>query len=110
MESKTYILVEQGAKKRAKARNSLIRQTNTVLGICEQLRFIYDSIYTMPDGELKDRITEQLVDAIIMAKKMDDRLNYYFHTYVDKTGHNASNLIRLQNNNWRIRMRRNRKI
>jgi hypothetical protein len=107
---KGYIIVFDDEKLRLKYRTSLIRQTNTVLGICEQLRFTYDSIIDMKDVPLKERLTEQLTDVLIMAKKMDKRLNYYYKKYSDTSGHNASRLVRLQHNSRRIRMRRVRPI
>lgn len=73
-------------------RNSLIRDANRELGICEQLRCVYDSVYELPNGELKKQITEKLVDAFIMAKKMGDRLTYLNETYHDTTGHKGENL------------------
>jgi hypothetical protein len=54
--------------------------------ICETLRFIYDEVESLEDGERKQRMTELLIDALIMAKKIADRLGYYYKTYGDSTG------------------------
>ena len=51
------------------ARNTLIRGANSVQGICETLRLTYDLICDLPDKELKEKITERLVEAMVMAKK-----------------------------------------
>jgi hypothetical protein len=71
---------------------NLIRGVNRQLGICEQLRIIYDSVYQLPEGEIKEKITDGLVDAMIMAKKMGDRLQYYHDLTHDATGHQGKNL------------------
>ena len=107
------IIVEKDPKKRERFFHSLWYQVNQVLGICEQLRFIYDDVYTMPESELKTRLTERLIDALIMGKKMADRLVYYKKTYGEEnpdSGNSGKNLIPLQNNGWRIRMRKGRNL
>jgi hypothetical protein len=73
-------------------RKSLVTGSNSVKGICETLRMVYDYVYELPNGENKEKMTELLVDAFGMAKKMQVRLKYYRTTYNDTTGHNASNL------------------
>ena len=93
---------------RQSARRSLIYQTNFSLGICEQLRFIYDVVYELPDKEVKEKLTDLLADALVMAKKMQDRLVYYKKTYNDTTGHNGANIVRLTHNSGRVKMRRAR--
>jgi hypothetical protein len=77
---------------REKERDSLIHGANRELTICEQLRRVYDSVYELPDGKLKEQITEKLLDAFITAKKIADRLLYYYETYHDKTGSEGDNL------------------
>jgi len=93
---------------------NLVRGINRQLGICEQLRIIYDSVYCLPDGELKNKITDGLVDALIMAKKMGDRLQYYFDVTQDQTGHSGINLQvdhkPYLNNRELAKQRRKRKI
>ena len=110
MDSTDIIFIEKDPVARNKSRRSLMYQTNAILGICEQLRFIYDDVYTLPEGDVKYRMTERLVDAIAMAKRMMDRLNYLTKKYQDTTGHKGKNLIVLQNNHKRIRMRWARKL
>lgn len=97
-------------EERRKSRHSLFRKVNTVRGICEVLREVYDDVFLLPDGEQKTRMTEHLVDAFVMAKKMNERLNYYKDKYTDTSGHNASNLEVRQNNHWRIRLRFKRPV
>lgn len=90
---------------RESALKSLTRKANSVQGICETLRLVYDCVYEMPDGETKDRATELLVDAFIMGKKITDRLVYYKKTYNDTTGHNGKNVKGLTGNVERRKMR-----
>lgn len=89
-------------------RESLMRGVNKDLGICEQIRQVYDSVYKMPNGELKEEITEKLVDALIMAKKMGDRLTYYYKKTHDTTGHLGTTLKPVDQRVL-LRMRRARK-
>ena len=113
MDSRKFIFIEKNPVKRKKFYHSLWYNVNKRLGICEQIRFIYDDVYMMPEGELKQRITERLIDALIMGKKMADRLVYYKKTYgVENpdSGNSGKNLILLQNNSWRIRMRKGRNL
>jgi len=93
---------------RSQIKNSLIHSVNTQLGICEQLRNTYDSIVKIQDERLRNEITEKLVDALIMAKKMGKRLSYYYKTYHDTTGHVGKNLIMQQHNRTRFQIRRSR--
>ncbi len=73
----------------------LTTQANSYRGICEVLRSIYDIAYELDDDNRK-KITELLIDAMIMSKKMNDRLIYYKNTYNDNTGSNGGNLDRLK--------------
>ena len=97
--------MENIEKWRNSARKNLIIGTNSRKGICETLRLIYDYIHDLKE---KEEITELLVDAMLMAKKMQDRLKYYKRTYNDDTGNNAKNLIRLLESVKRRRMRKAR--
>ena len=90
---------------RKHARYTLMRDVNSIKGICEVLRLIYDEIYSLENNE---KITELLVDAMMMAKKMHNRLTYYKTTYNDTTGHNLKNLERLRGCRDRERMRKTR--
>lgn len=77
---------------REEFRQSLTRGANREMGICEKMRFIYDSVYELPESPQKTVITEGLIDAMIMAKKMFDRFAYYVKTYNDSTGHQGKHL------------------
>lgn len=91
---------------RQEQRDSLIHGANWELVICEQLRRVYDSVYELPDGQLKEQITEKLIDAFIMAKKIADRLTYYYETYHDTTGNEGDNLrIQLRDRSVLIKRR-----
>jgi hypothetical protein len=95
---------------RGPAKKTLIYGTNRFKCICETLRLIYDEIYDMEEGEKKEKITDLLVDAMVMGKKMHQRLEYYKTTYPqDTTGHNAKNLQRIPGSSARAKMRRARR-
>jgi hypothetical protein len=84
-------------KIRLSTRKNLITGLNSHLGICETLRMTYDLIDDMEDKELKEQITDKLVNAMIMAKKVIGRLDYYRKKYDDKTGSSGEKLILLPN-------------
>lgn len=94
------------SRERRQAREILIYHANSVVGICEKLRFIYDEVHGMKGNE---QITQLLIDAMIMAKKMQNRLTYYKVTYNDITGHNGVNLEKSLDTVKRDSMRRARK-
>ena len=89
------------------AKKSLITGTNNKKHICETLRLVYDEIHDLPDNE---KITELLIDAIIMAKKMQDRLSYYQKTYKDNTGNKAIDIIGMAGCRARNKMRKARSL
>src|SRR4030042_2017013 len=97
-EYKGFIIIEEDPNIRLHTFKSLTKRTNTMLGICEQLRLTYDTVDMLPKGRIKERLIEQLIDVFIMGKKMSDRLVYYKKTYNDKTGHGGKNLIPLKHN------------
>jgi hypothetical protein len=106
---KGYLIVyDQDPNYRRNIRVNLTQGVNSGLGICEQLRFVHDCVWQLPDSPLKEEITEKLVDALIMAKRMMKRLNYYAKKYPDNTGHKGKNIILLQHNHSRMRMRKSR--
>jgi len=74
------------------AKRSLIQGTNNKKHICETLRMVYDEVHGKPDNK---KITELLIDAMVMAKKMQDRLSYYQKKYKDNTGNKATDIIYL---------------
>lgn len=94
------------SKARRVARKTLMIGTNNKKHICETLRLIYDEVYELPDSDSKFIMTELLVEAIVMAKKMQDRLSYYQKTYQDNTGNKAINIIRLPGSRTRSKKRR----
>ena len=94
---------------RIRARRTLMYQANSHRCICETLRMVYDDIHDLPDKEKVDRMRENLVDAVLMAKKMAERLDYYYKTYADKTGKGGKKLVGLQNTNQKLKIRRARK-
>lgn len=89
-------------------RQQLMYHTNNKKHICETIRLIYDYVYELPNGETKDAMTELLVDAISMAKKMQDRLVYYQKTYNDNTGNKADSIVGLEGVRARSVMRKAR--
>ena len=89
-------------------RGSLTNESSRYLTICEQLRFIYDSVHQLPDGELKEDITEKLIDALYMGKKMNSRLHHYKRLNGDKSGSGGSHLIKLSYTDERRALRRQR--
>ena len=89
-------------------RGGLTTGASKRLTICEQLRFIYDTVYQMEDGELKDDLTEKLIDALAMGKKMNSRLRILTRRYVDPNGHHGQSLLVLNHNRTRKNMRRDR--
>ena len=95
---------------REEIKKDLMTGVNKEIGICETLRGVYDVVYDMPDGESKTQMTEKLIDALHMAKKMGDRLTYYAQTYSDKTGAWGENLTPIDQDkiNSLGRKRRNR--
>lgn len=87
---------------------SLATEASKSLTICEQLRFIYDTVHQLPGGEVKNDLTEKLIVAFDMGKKMNARLAHYKREYVDKTGHRGKSLLQLSHRAERERERRMR--
>lgn len=90
------------------AKDSLIHEANKELGICEQLRRVYDSVYKLPEGEIKEELTEKLIDAFMMAKNIANRLQYYYDTYHDESGHQGKNTGKILHDKQILFMRRKR--
>ena len=93
-------------RERKFARESLTKEANAYKYICETLRLIYDEVYKIPNNEV---IVELLVDAMMMAKSMQDRLIYYKEKYHDESGSSGKNIERLFGTQERKKMRRARK-
>lgn len=94
---------------RRSIRESLTRDANSHLDICETLRQTYDLVYEIKDLDLKEQITEKLIDVMRMAKRMADRLTYYRITYMDDTGTLGKNLPVLSGTEERKKFRKSRK-
>lgn len=101
------VLTEEIKKQRKYAKINLISRANARYGICEVLRMIYDEVEPLDNNE---KITELLIDAMVMAKKMSDRLIYYKTTYNDTTGHAGKNLQRIYGVGDRNKVRRKRQL
>lgn len=101
-------LKEKHFKTREFHLNTLKSQAHYLLTLCEQLRFVYDDVAQLPDGELKESMTEKLIDAIIMAKKMNNRLVDYKKTVGKYSGAHGAHLIHLTDTKARKRLRNER--
>jgi hypothetical protein len=93
---------------RGEIRKSLTREANSYVDICEILRLIYDLVYTVEDPKLKNEITEKLINAMRIVKRMADRLTYYKITYKDMTGTSGRNIKHFPGAEERKAMRRAR--
>ena len=106
-----FTLSEKDEVAREITKQSLVFEVSKRLTICEELRFIFDAVNQIKDNEvIKWTITEQLIDAMIMAKKMDSRLGEYRKAEQRKPGHRGRNLLRLGNFEERVAFRQNRNI
>ena len=86
----------------------LVKGVSKELGICETLRNVYDLVYEMPESEVKTQMTEKLTDALLMGKKMGDRLTYYAQTYKDPTGAWGEHLVHQSNDQLRVLIHKRR--
>jgi hypothetical protein len=93
---------------REEARDILMYHANNKKHLCETLRMVYDYVYELPDSQEKTDMTELLIDAMLMGKKMQDRLSYYQKTYKDNTGNKAEHIIGLTGVRNRAKMRHER--
>ena len=94
---------------RRAALESLTKDASSRLTICEQLRFVYDTVYLLPDGEIRQDLTNKLVVAFGMGKKMNSRLAHYKRKYEDESGRTGKSLLHLGHTEERKRMREVRK-
>lgn len=108
MDDNQMIRAETDPETRKIVRESLTTDAGEFLTICEQLRFIYDLVHGIEDETLREEITERLVDAFQMGKKMNSRLARYKRETGDPTGSRGSNLIKLKDVAQRKELRRNR--
>jgi hypothetical protein len=92
------------------ARKELMYEINSRQTVCETLRLIYDEVYELPNDDRKEKIVELLIDGIMLAKKMQNRLRYYRETYNDHTGSDGESIKRIYGCKVRVKMRRARTI
>lgn len=90
------------------AKKDLTKNAGMFRSICEVLREVYDDVYLIEDNTIRDRVTENLTDAFVMAKKMDRRLGYYYKTYSDQTGKKGTGLQRVGDFEGKRNIRRER--
>lgn len=100
-----YVIAEQGLNKRLELKDLISAHASRHLTICEQLRFVYDDVVQLPEGEIKDSLTEKLIDAINMAKKMNDRLVVYKKKEAKDSGSGGAHLIDLEHTGERRKLR-----
>ena len=103
-----YAQPERDLETRQALWGSLTSEASRFLTICEQLRFIYDDVYQLPESKLKDDISEKLIEALNMGKKMNSRLHHYKRLHDDRTGSGGSHLLRLRKTDERRELRRQR--
>jgi len=95
-------------KTRRYIKKSLTLEANSFQDICETLRLVYDEVYKIDDQKLKEIITERLIDAMFMGKRMAARLDYYKKTYNDTTGAQGNSIKPLVGVNERKKIREER--
>ena len=93
---------------REEIKESLTKGISKEMGICETIRYVYDLVYELPDGEAKTQMTEKLIDALWMAKKMGNRIEYYYRTYRDKSGSWGEHLVHQRNDDIRLLIKKRR--
>lgn len=86
----------------------LSTQVNTHECICESLRLVYDLVHELDPGPLRSKLTERLIDAFIMGKKMQARLIHYRQVYPDDPGSMGHHLRAMPGAEDRLRMRQER--
>ncbi len=103
-----YTISETNEVTRKAILHTMAKDAHDYLTICEQLRYIYDTVYDLTDEDVKSDLTEKLIDAFAMAKKMNKRLVQYKRQYQDSTGHSGSNLVYLRHPEERTKIRSKR--
>ena len=97
-------------RERQMIKNTILYGVNSHQCICETLRMIYDEVHEMEDKEKRMKTLNLLIDAVIMAKRMSERLDYYYKTYTDKTGHGGKKLVSLPDTSKKLQFRRARRL
>lgn len=104
-----YRIPELSEEERKVLNESLRKDSSNYLTLCEQLRFIYDTVYIIENEEIKEELTRKLEVAFNMAKKMNSKLSQYQRKYNDPTGSKGNNLLPLDFTEERGEIRKNRK-
>ena len=99
---------ELSEEERKELNRSLTRDSSNYLTLCEQLRFIYDTVHLIDNEEFKEDLTRKLEVAFNMAKKMNSKMTHYQRKYNDATGSKGNNLLQLEHTEARERLRKNR--
>lgn len=100
-----YVVAFPDPVLREKNLHTLKTQAHYLHTICEQIRFIYDDVAQLPDGEIKDSLTEKLIDTMIMGKKINARLVEYKKEVGKYSGASGAHLNRLTDTKARKSLR-----
>lgn len=103
-----YRIPELSEEERKALNESLRKDSSRYLTLCEQLRFIYDTVHIIENEEIKEDLTQKLEVALNMAKKMNSKLTQYQTKYNDPTGSKGNNLLTLDFSKERGDIRKNR--
>jgi hypothetical protein len=95
---------------RRMAKKRLLYHIDKRITICEVMRQVYDEIHDYPDKELVAKITEKLVDMMVMTKHIATRFAYFTSKYHDKTGTEGTNLKPTSDYEFTKLMRRARQV
>lgn len=95
-------------KERLIIKRAMILDASDKLTLCEQVRFAYDLVLLVNNEELRDELTEQLIDIFGTAKKMNARLAHYKRHYGGETGNSGKNLKLLLDTIYRKEIRSKR--
>lgn len=88
--------------------HAISKDASSRLTICEQIRFIYDTVLKIEDEAIKQDLTDKLIIAFNMGKKMNSRLAHYKRAYTDQGGRTGRNLLWLKQTKERKEIRANR--
>lgn len=108
-QSPGYTVAEKDPITRRVVLESIAYEASNYLTICEQIRFAYDTVLQIEDEVIKQDLTEKLIDAFLMGKKMNSRLEKYKRETGSVTGSAGSNLLRIPATRARKRIRGERR-
>ena len=103
-----YKVPELTKEEREILNHSLTKDSSNYLTLCEQLRFIYDTVWLIENDEIRNDLTSKLEVAFNMAKKMNSKMMHYQRKYNDATGSKGNNLLPLEFTEERGRIRKER--